>query len=181
MTINFSEEDGLAQMHDIDEEALMAVAGLFRMVYDDNERTSFSHAMKLLSSHVDAAAPQLNSAAISALRGLRRAKGELLQQSGIQMVVARPRPDSTLEEETLTTKQIIELRLHGELLHAENEKSDALDAWPIRGLPLFEFCGAIRRLARLFWVGRNVVAEVLKHDELLDAVASSNDAPHVLG
>src|SRR5205085_4316157 len=102
-------------MHEHDEEALMAVAGLFRMLYDEHKRTSFTYVMKLLTQHVDADDPALKREAIKQLREHRRGRAEILRMSTIRMIVEHRRADGSVRQETLTTEQIIDLWLHGEL------------------------------------------------------------------
>jgi hypothetical protein len=63
---------------------------------------------------------------------------------------------------------LIDLFLHGKYLHKGNEKSDKLAAWPLAHLLQDSFFGAMKQLSQIYWVGRNVVAEVLKVPALLD-------------
>jgi len=64
---------------------------------------------------------------------------------------------------------LIDLFLHGKYLHKANEKSDKLAAWPLAHVAQQVFFGAITALSQVYWVGRNVVAEVLKVAALLNA------------
>ncbi len=60
----------------------------------------------------------------------------------------------------------MDLWLNGYFLHGDETKAVALEEWPIQHLPLWEFCGVIRRFGQLFAVGRNVVMSVLESPEL---------------
>jgi hypothetical protein len=144
-----------------DEEALMAVAGIFRMLYLPHEKSSFTATMNLLLRHVSIDAPQ-RAAALAELREIKGGRSELLKRSDIAMVLERRHPDGFITRERMSTETLIDLWLHGHFLHDENEKSQALDQWPIKHIPLFEFCGAIRRFARLFVAGRLVVVKALE-------------------
>jgi len=92
------------------------------------------------------------------------------------------RPDGSLaDEEELTPTVLIDLFLHGKYLHKGNEKSDKLAAWPLAHLLQDSFFGAIKQLSQIYWVGRNVVAEVLKVPALLRTPESPLRRQHNLG
>ena len=148
-----------------DEEALMATIGLFRMLYHETDHTGFMATMNLLLSHVRSDSP-VRDEALKDLRGLKRGRADILRRSDIGMVVQRIRPDGSCVEERMSTKRLVDLWLNGYFLHGDEAKTAALEEWPIEHLPLWEFCGTIRRFAQLFAVGRNVVVKVLESPEL---------------
>jgi hypothetical protein len=86
------------------------------------------------------------------------------------------RPDGSIAyEEDLTPEVLIDLFLHGKYLHKGNEKSDKLDAWPLAQVAQQVFFGAMTSLSEVYWVGRNVVAEVLKVPTILNAAPAGQE------
>jgi hypothetical protein len=148
-----------------DEEALMATIGLFRMLFHESDHTGFVAAMNLLLSHVRSDSP-LRAQALRDLRGLKRGRAGILRRADIAMVVQRVQPDGSFVEERMSTKRLVDLWLNGYFLHGDETKAAALEEWPIQHLPLWEFCGVIRRFGQLFAVSRNVVMRVLESPAL---------------
>ncbi len=150
------------------EEAVRAIVGLFRQLYNHREPTSYHQILKLLSEH----AHQRNSAGrdlvIADLRKLRDCEKEALAPT-IDLKWQHVRPDGSTYEEQLTPEVLIDLFLHGKYLHKGNEKSAKLADYPLAHLLQHTFFGALIALSEVYWVGRNVVSEVLKVPALLDA------------
>lgn len=144
------------------EEAVRAVVGLFRQLYNHREPTSYNQILKLLSRHAHERASEHRVAAITELKALREWEKEALRPV-IALKWRHARPDGSIAyEEDLTPEVLIDLFLHGKYLHKGNEKSDKLDAWPFAHLLQQSFFGAMTALSQVYWVGRNVVQEVLK-------------------
>jgi hypothetical protein len=141
------------------EEAVRAVVGLFRQLYNHHEPTSYHQILKLLSRHAHERGAEHRDAAVAELKSLRPA---------IDLKWQHARPDGSIAyEEDLTPEVLIDLFLHGKYLHKGNEKSDKLDAWPYAHLLQQSFFGAMFGLSQVYWVGRNVVAEVFKVPSLV--------------
>ena len=155
------------------EEAVRAVVGLFRQLYNHREPTSYHQILKLLSQHVHERGSEHRDAAVAELKSLREWEKEALQPV-IALKWKHARPDGSIAyEEDLTPEVLIDLFLHGKYLHKGNEKSDKLDAWPCAHLLQRSFFGAMTALSHVYWVGRNVVQEVLKTPALLDAASAA--------
>jgi hypothetical protein len=149
------------------EEAVRAVVGLFRQLYNHHEPTSYHQILKLLSRHAHERGSQYRDAAVAELKALRDWEKDALRPTiGLKWQHARP-DGSIAYEEDLTPEVLIDLFLHGKYLHKGNEKSDKLDAWPYAHLLQQSFFNAMSWLSQVYWVGRNVVAEVIKVPELL--------------
>jgi hypothetical protein len=140
------------------ERAVRNAAVVFRPLYKDGEGASYARTMKLLTGHV--ADGRDKDEALGQLRDLRKWKAEALQIRTMAFNV---------NGEDLTPARLIDLWLHGKYLHKGNEKSDFLDALPHAAMLQAEFMDAMHRLARVFWVGRNVVVAVLSEPTLLPA------------
>jgi hypothetical protein len=121
--------------------------------------------INLLLSHVRSNI-RLRDQGLKDLRGLKRGRADILQSSDIEMVVQRIQRDGSCVEERMSTKRPVDLWLNGYFLHGDETKTAALEEWPIEHLPLWELCGAIRRFARLFAIGRNVVVKLLESPSL---------------
>jgi hypothetical protein len=154
------------------EEAVRAVVGLFRQLYNHHEPTSYHQIIKLLSRHAHERGSEHRDAAIAELKGLREWEKDALRPT-MALRWQHVRADGSIAyEEDLTPEVLIDLFLHGKYLHKGNEKSDKLDAWPMAHLLQHSFFGAMTALSQVYWVGRNVVAEVLDVPVLLDASAA---------
>ena len=155
------------------EEAVRAVVGLFRQLYNHHEPTSYNSVLKLLGHHVNERDSAHRDEAIAELRALRGWEKEALRPT-MQLIWQHTRPDGTVvEEEELTPVVLIDLFLHGRYLHRGNEKSDKLDAWPMAHLAQQSFFEAMMTLSQVYWVGANVVKESLKVPALLDSSGPS--------
>jgi hypothetical protein len=140
------------------EEAVRAVAGLFRSLYDDNEPTSYNATLSLLGRNVHEHESPRQRDAKDALRDLRKWKARALLPGGMTI-------KSNGRE--LTTVDLIDLFLYGRYLHKDDEKVGTLQDFPLDAVLMFEFMGAVQRLARIFWVGRNVVKPILETPSVL--------------
>jgi hypothetical protein len=150
------------------EEAVRAIVGLFRQLYNHHEPTSYHQILKLLSRHAHERKSEHRDAAVAELKALRDWEKEALRPV-MELKWQHTRPDGLLAyEDELTPTVLIDLFLHGKYLHKGNEKSDKLAAWPLAHLLQDSFFGAMKQLSQIYWVGRNVVAEVLKVPALLD-------------
>lgn len=155
------------------EEAVRAVVGLFRQLYNHHEPTSYDQIIKLLSRHAQERGSQHRDVAVAELRALRAWEKDALRPT-IALKWQHTRPDGSMAyEEDLTPEVLIDLFLHGKYLHKGNEKSDKLEAWPLAHIAQQSFFGAMTALAQVYWVGRNVVAEVLEVPTLLNAAPAS--------
>lgn len=151
------------------EESVRAVVGLFRQLYNHGEPTSYHQIVKLLSRHVHERGSEYRDAAGAELRALRQWEQDALRPT-MALKWQHARPDGSIAyEEEFTPAVLIDLFLHGKYLHKGNEKSDKLAAWPLAHVAQHAFFGAMRALSEVYFVGRNVVAEVLKVPALLDA------------
>jgi len=151
------------------EEAVRAVVGLFRQLYNRQEPTSYNQTLKLLGRHVHNRGGRHRDAASAELKALRKWEKDALRPR-IALKWQHCRPDGSVAyDEDLTPEVLIDLFLHGHYLHKGNEKSDKLEAWPLAHLAQQSFFGAMRSLSQVYWVGANVVREVLKVPDLLDA------------
>jgi hypothetical protein len=143
------------------EEAVRAVVGLFRQLYNHHEPTSYHQIIKLLSRRAHDRDSEHRDAAVAELRALREWEKAVLRPT-IDLKWQHARPDGSIAyEEDLTPEVLIDLFLHGKYLHKGNEKSDKLDAWPYAHLLQQSFFAALIALSQVYWVGRNVVAEVV--------------------
>lgn len=155
------------------EEAVRAVIGLFRQLYNHREPTSYHQILKLLGRHANERASPLRDAAVTQLKTLREWEKEALRPT-IALRWQHARPDGSIaHEEDLTPEVLIDLFLHGKYLHKGNEKSDKLDAWPLAHLLQQSLFTAMFGLSQVYWVGRNVVTEVLKSPGLLTAPSAT--------
>jgi hypothetical protein len=151
------------------EEAVRAVVGLFRQLYNHHEPTSYHQVLKLLGRHVHDRDGDHRDAALAELKALREWEKDALQP-GMALRWQHCRPDgSVAHEEDLTPAVLIDLFLHGRYMHKGNEKSDKLDAWPLAHVAQQSFFDAMHGLSQVYWVGANVVREILKVPALLDA------------
>ena len=149
---------------------MRAVFGLFRQLYNQHEPTSYSQIIKLLSRHAHERGSQHRDAVVAELKALREWEKDALRPT-IALKWQHARPDGSVAyEEDLTPQVLIDLFLHGKYLHKGNEKSDKLAAWPLAHVAQQVFFDAMTALSQVYWVGRNVVAEVLKAPALLNAV-----------
>lgn len=161
LQIKFAGNEPLTtQLEYAGEEAVRAVVGLFRQLYDHKEPTSFTSMYKILAANVRRRESLLQRDALDALRDLRdEEKARLRRTQGVTLVV------NGVE---LTPRVLIDLFLHGRYLHKGNEKSARLDRIPMGQIPQSEFHGVMTSLVALYWEMRNVVARVLDHpNELL--------------
>lgn len=143
------------------EEAVRAVVGLFRQLYNHHEPTSYHQILKLLSRHSHERGSEHRDAAVAELKALREWEKEALRPT-IALKWQHARSDGSIaNEEDLTPEVLIDLFLHGKYLHKGNEKSDKLAAWPYAHLLQQSFFGAMIALSQVYWVGRNVVAQVV--------------------
>ena len=140
-----------------------------KRLYNHHEPTSYHQIIKLLSRHAHERGSQRRDAAVAELKALREWEKDALRPT-IALKWQHARPDGSIAyEEDLTPEVLIDLFLHGKYLHKANEKSDKLAAWPLAHVAQQVFFGAITALSQVYWVGRNVVAEVLKVAALLNA------------
>ncbi len=146
------------------DEAVRAVVPLFRQLYSDTEPTSYTSTIRLLSENVQRRDSPRRAEAIDALRALRRWKREAIKQQGL---VIRS------NGEELTIPILIELFLHGRFLHKDDDKVATLDMFQLEAMLMFEFLGAIKQLAQIFWVGRNVVRPILDTPSLLSGARAA--------
>jgi hypothetical protein len=149
------------------EEAVRAVVGIFRQLYLHHEPTSYHQILKLLGRHVHERDSSLRDAATAALRELRDWEKEVLKPK-IALSMEHGAADGSSVQEDLTPAVLIDLFLHGKYLHKGNEKSDKLAAWPLAHLAQHTFMGTMVDLSQVYWVGANVVREVLKVPALVD-------------
>lgn len=141
------------------EEAVHAVVGRFRQIYNRHEPTSYSQTLKLLGRHVHDRPSPHQREALDALKELRDSEDEARKStSGIEIKV---------NNDVMTGPVLIDLFVHGHYLHKGNPKSDLLEAFPLRGMLLSEFIRAMTVLMHVYWIGRNVVARVLETPSLL--------------
>jgi hypothetical protein len=151
------------------EEAVRAVVGLFRQLYNHHEPTSYHQVFKLLSRHAHERGSEHRAAAVVELRALRDWEKDALRPT-IGLTWQHARSDGSIAyEEDLTPEVLIDLFLHGKYLHKGNEKSDKLAAWPLAHVAQQVFFSAMTALSQVYWVGRNVVAEALRTPALLNA------------
>jgi hypothetical protein len=149
------------------EEAVRAVVGLFRQLYNHHEPTSYHQILKLLSRHAHERGSEHRDAAVAELKALREWEKEALRPT-IALKWEHARPDGSIAyEEDLTPEVLIDLFLHGKYLHKGNEKSDKLDAWPLAHVLQQSFFGTMIALSQVYWVGRNVVAQVVTGPSLV--------------
>jgi hypothetical protein len=151
------------------EEAVRAVVALFRQLYNHQEPTSFHQILKLLGRHAHERASVHRDAATAELKALREWEKDALKPTAALRWQHTGPDGSIVSEEDLTPEVLIDLFLHGKYLHKGNEKSDKLDAWPLGHVAQHSFFGAMAALSQVYWVGANVVREVLKEPSLLDA------------
>jgi len=143
------------------EEAVRAVVGLFRQLHNHHEPTSYHQILKLLSRHAHERSSEHRDAAVAELKGLREWEKDALRPT-IALKWEHVRPDGSIADaEDLTPAVLIDLFLHGKYLHKGNEKSDKLDAWPLAHVAQQVFFDAMINLSKVYWVGRNVAAEVV--------------------
>lgn len=155
------------------EEAVRAVVGLFRQLYNHHEPTSYHQITKLLSRHAHERGSEHRDAAVAELKALRDWEKDALRPT-MALKWQHARPDGTIaHEEDLTPEVLIDLFLHGKYLHKGNEKSDKLDGWPYAHLLQHSFLGAMTALSQVYCVGRNVAAEVLTVPSLLNAAPTA--------
>lgn len=141
-----------------DEEAVYAVAALFRSLYLDHEPTSYNAILKLLSRSVRARESPTQREATDELRSLRRLKARALS-AGMNTITSSGRE--------LTPEVLIDVFLNTTYLHKDDTKMDALEDLQGDAFLMFEFLGAVQRLSQVFWVGRLVVSPILKTASLL--------------
>lgn len=146
------------------DEAVSAVVGHLRQLYNHDEPTSYNQILKLLGRHAHERDSERRQAAHDALKDLRKWEQEATKIGGGLEI--------NIDGEVLTGETLMDLFLHGHYLHKGNEKSDRLDAFPLRGLLLREFIIMLTNLMRVYWVGRNVVAAVLDAPSLVPALVS---------
>lgn len=152
------------------EEAVRAIAGLFRQLYSHTEPTSFPALRNLLSEHILQHPSPRQREALDAVKELRDIERQILRGDGqIALVMARSNADGTEARENLTPRLLIDLFLHGHYLHSGNDKADKLAQWPIPDMARHVFFGAVMALRNLYWVGRNIVRRILDRPGLLDA------------
>lgn len=150
------------------EEAVRAIAGLFRQLYSHTEPTSFPALRNLLSEHVHRHPSPLQEEARDAIKQLHDVEKRILRGDGqMALVMRRVGADGTEISETLTPRLLIDLFLHGHYLHSGNDKADKLAEWPIPDMARHVFFSAINDLSGLYWVGRDIVSRILSHPELL--------------
>jgi hypothetical protein len=141
------------------EDAIHAVVGRFRQLYARHEPSSYHQILKLLGRHVYERESPLQREALDALKELRDWETQARDvKSGLVIMV---------NDEELTGPILIDLFVHGHYLHKGNEKSDKLEAFPLRGMLQSEFIRAMTVLMQVYWVGRNVVAQVFRTPSLL--------------
>lgn len=149
------------------EEAVRAVVGLFRQLYNHHEPTSFHQILKLLSRHAHERGSEHRAAAVAELKALREWEKQALRPT-IALKWQHARADGSIAyEEDLTPEVLIDLFLHGRYLHKGNAKSDKLDAWPYAHLLQQSFFGAMIALSQVYWLGRNVVDQVVTAPSLV--------------
>jgi hypothetical protein len=154
-----------------DQEGLMAVLPLFRMLYTGSEPTSFSATINLLKAAVKRDGP-LSGPVMQELKALNTAFQRSKSRADIGMIVEWVGSDGQPSgSERMDPEHMIDLWLHGYFFHAENAKADELERWPVEHLPLWELCGAVRRLTTIFRVGREVVSTALEQDVAAIAAA----------
>lgn len=149
------------------EEAVRAIVGLFRQLYNHHEPTSYHQTLKLLIEHAWEKQGPLREQAVEELRGLRAWEKEALRPTVAMKTQTTGADGQVVNEEELTPTVLIDLFLHGRYLQG-NEKSAKLEAWPLAHVAQHTFLGAIRSLSQVWWVGRNVVAQALAEPALLD-------------
>jgi hypothetical protein len=143
--------------------------GLFRQLYNHHEPTSFHQILKLIGQHAHERAWVHRDAATAELKALREWEKHALKPTAALRWQHTAPDGSIVSEEDLTPEVLIDLFLHGKYLHNGNEKSDALDAWPLAHVAQHSFFGAMAALSQVYWVAAKVVREVLKVPSLLDA------------
>ena len=143
-----------------DDEAVHAIAGLFRSLYLDHEPTSYNAILKLLSRSVHERDAPRQRAATEELRNLRKWKERALS-AGINTFTA-----SGLE---LTPEVLIDVFLNTAYLHKDDAKIGALEGLQGDTFLMFEFLGAVQRLSEVFWIGRLAVSPILKTASLLQS------------
>jgi hypothetical protein len=154
-----------------DDEALMATLPLFRMLYIGSEPTSFLATVNLLKGAARVDAP-LRKTVLEELKSLSRGFERAKRTAGIGMIVEWVGADGKrVKSERMDPEHLIDLGLHGYFLHAENDKANELERWPIEHVPLWELCGAVRRLTNIFRIGREVVWIALEQDAATSAAA----------
>jgi hypothetical protein len=165
-TVRISAEANQPLKQELDfagDEAIHAVVGRFRQIFNQHEPTSYASIMKLLSMHVNERDSALQHEALDEIKALRKWEKEAHDlKGGVEINV---------NDETMTGPILIDLFLHGHYLHKGNEKSDQLEAFPLRAMLLSEFIRAMTVLMRVYWVGRNVVVLILETPSLLPAPA----------
>jgi hypothetical protein len=140
---------------------------VFRQLYNHHESTSYHQILKLLSRHAHERGSEHRDASVAELKALSEWEKEALRPT-IALKWQHARPDGSIaHEEALTPEVLIDLFLHGKYLHKGNEKSDKLNAWPYAHLLQQSFFGAMFALSQVYWVGRNVVAQVGKVPSLV--------------
>jgi hypothetical protein len=149
----------------------MATLPLFRMLYIGSEPTSFLATINLLKGAVRVDAP-LKKTVLQELKSLSRGFERAKRTAGIGMIVEWVEADGKrVGSERMDPERLIDLWLHGYFLHAENDKANELERWPIEHVPLWELCGAVRRLTNIFRIGREVVWVALEQDAATTAAA----------
>ncbi len=150
-------EERTIRLADVDDEATHAVMGIFRSLYTGTEPTSFKRIMNLLKSHLRPS-PRRDQA----LRGLRAV------QDWEKEEIARTPIKIVRGEQEFTPEANIKAHLHGIYLHKDPARRRELEPFPddlMRG----EMLGKVYALARVYWIGRNIVAPILDEPSLVVA------------
>jgi hypothetical protein len=147
------------------DEAMSAVAMLFRELYDDHSATSAVQILKLLSKHVHSRASDLQAEAVADLRAIRRAiahrcrvdpRGVILEELADGSCVAR------------SPATVIDLWLNGEYYHFDRAKAAELAPdHPLTEAMRVTLLSAIWDLANLWAHTRNAAFSVLREPALI--------------
>jgi len=141
------------------EEAVRAVAALFRSLYESGEHASFHATLNLLSRHVRERNPSSEQEVLDIFRGLKRWKAQALRPRGLRIAI---------NGQELLPRDLIELFLYGVYLHKDPEKVALLEQFAPVGILQLEFLSTMQILSKLYGAtAREVVRPILETPSLV--------------
>jgi len=143
---------------DIDEEAIDAVTPRFRRLYMPTEAASFHKTFELLKRHVVRRSPP-REAVLRELAAFEPWEQKMLNATPVTIMRAGER---------MTPHEIVEAYLYAEYLHDDVKLGMKLAEFePFDEALRDEFLRVMYVLARVYYVGRNVVKPILEESSLL--------------
>jgi hypothetical protein len=140
------------------EEAVRAIVGPFRQLYNHNERSSFDAVLGILSHRVRERPSPRQRAALDDLRGLKKWKKQALRHQGFAMNLSGWRPGP---------RDIIDLFFNALYFHPDHEKARVLTGDVPEAVLRFEFLTTVQVLTKAFVVGRQAVQLALDEPSVL--------------